>query len=102
MNQLMPHLKESVKIVDTVDLNANVTTLINLVPISVKLQEEQKERLSLPQLKEFNSDNNMNLRRKLNFAETLKCMENANSETHAHMLTENINSKRRHTYQAIS
>merc|ERR1711964_192357 len=69
---------------------------------SAKQHVAERKRFSTLLLKECNSDNNTNQRKKLNSAETSKCMENANSETTAHMLTENTNSKRRPTCQATS
>jgi hypothetical protein len=46
------------------------------------------------------SNNNTSRKKRPNCAKTLKCMEHANSETHALTLTENISCKEKHISQA--
>jgi len=52
--------------------------------------------------KEFNSDKPMKLRRRLSFAETLRCMAPADMVTHAHMPTATTSSRKRLISQATS
>lgn len=109
MSQLMPHQLMSARIAIYMDLTANVSnskfkilTKSIMKLNSVKQHVEERKNNSTLPLKECNSDNNTNQKRKPNFAETSKCMENANSVTTAHMLTENTSSKRKPTFQATS
>ena len=66
-----------------------------VVLITVKLPEEPVKRHSPVPKTDKPSDNNMSKRRRLSYAETLKCTENANSEIPVHTLTEDISSRRK-------
>lgn len=64
-----------------------------------QLEEPRRESSKMRTNVRFLS-NNMNLKKRPNCAETLKCMDNVNSVTHALMLMENTNCKEKHISQA--
>jgi len=66
-----------------------------------QLEEPKREFLKTPTNVRF-SNSSMNQRKRLNFAETLKCMDNANSVIHALMLTVNTNCKEKLICQVTS
>jgi len=78
------------------------STWVPVTTFSAKQLEELERRYSRMPKRDSNSSNNMKQRRKLNCAETSKCMVHANSVILAHMLTESINFKRKHISQATS
>jgi len=80
--------------------HVDIEKLVTL--ITVKLPEVLARRPSQMQKSDRHSDNNTSKRRKLSYAETLKCMENANSEIHALTLMEDISFRRKLISQAIS
>jgi len=80
---------------------ADQSTIQHIKSTARQQEEHRREDLTM-QKKDSNSNNNMKARRKLNCAETLKCMVNANSETPAHMLMVPTNYKRKHIFQATS
>jgi len=79
--------------------------LVNTFSMSrniAKQLEVPERRYSRMLRRDSNSNSNMSPKRKPSCAETSKCTAHANSVTLAHMLMENINSKRRPISQVIS
>jgi hypothetical protein len=67
----------------------------------VKQLEVERRSNSQMLKRDTNSNNSMRARRRLSFAETLRCTVTASTVTPAHTLMALISFKRRHIFQAI-
>lgn len=85
---------------NVIKLNTSSSANPNIIKTIAKPPEEHRRESSKTLTSVRFSNNNTSPKKRQSCAKTSKCMHNANSETHALTLTENISCKEKHISQA--